>query len=139
MPLISRISSIWLDETKSILWDSEKDGWRHLYQVSLEGKPETLVTNGKWDFTDITFMSTIRKGLCLFYGFARQCHPGVPCTGPGLMVKGTAELVSPAIFKRELIVILSHLHGKYAVHSFSNSFTRPSREFITVRQSETFD
>ncbi|MEH6514659.1 MAG: DPP IV N-terminal domain-containing protein, partial [Maribacter arcticus] len=29
-----------LNENKSILWASEKDGWRHLYQVSLEGKPE---------------------------------------------------------------------------------------------------
>ena len=45
---------IWLGESKSILWDSEKDGWRHLYQVSLEGKPEKLVTKGKYDFSDIT-------------------------------------------------------------------------------------
>jgi dipeptidyl-peptidase-4 len=43
-------SFIWLNETKSILWDSEKDGWRHLYQVSLEGKPEKLVTKGNYRF-----------------------------------------------------------------------------------------
>ena len=56
---------IWLNETKSILWDSEKDGWRHLYQVSLEGKPEILVTKGNWDFTDITYVDH-KKGFVYF-------------------------------------------------------------------------
>jgi dipeptidyl-peptidase-4 len=47
---------IWLSESAGILWDSEKDGWRHLYQVSLEGKPEKLVTIGNFDITDINFI-----------------------------------------------------------------------------------
>ncbi|MCH9660068.1 MAG: DPP IV N-terminal domain-containing protein, partial [Bacteroidetes bacterium] len=42
-----------LNKTNSILWTSEKDGWRHLYQVSLEGKPELLITKGLYDVIDI--------------------------------------------------------------------------------------
>ena len=46
---------IWLNGGKSILWTSEKDGWRHLYNISLEGKPEQLITKGNYDFTDLKY------------------------------------------------------------------------------------
>ena len=49
---------IWLNGGKSILWTSEKDGWRHLFDVSLEGKKEKLVTNGAYDFIDLKFVDT---------------------------------------------------------------------------------
>jgi dipeptidyl-peptidase-4 len=42
-----------LEESNSIIWASEKDGWRHLYQVSLEGKPEILITKGEYDVIDL--------------------------------------------------------------------------------------
>ncbi len=44
---------------------------------------------------------------------------------------GNAELLSPAMLKGTHSYSFSP-NGKYAAHSFSNSFTRPSREFITV-------
>jgi dipeptidyl-peptidase-4 len=120
---------IWLNGTKSILWDSEKDGWRHLYQVSLEGKPEKLVTNGSYDFNDITYIDH-KKGLVYFLaspGNATQNY----LYRTRLDGKGTAELVSPAALKGTHSYSFSP-NGKYAAHSFSNSFTRPAREFITV-------
>ena len=120
---------IWLNGTKSILWDSEKDGWRHLYQVSLEGKPEKLVTNGSFDFSDITYIDH-KKGMVYF-----MASPGNATQNylyrTRLDGKGTAELVSPAALKGTHSYSFSP-NGKYAAHSFSNSFTRPAREFITV-------
>jgi dipeptidyl-peptidase-4 len=120
---------IWLNETKSILWDSEKDGWRHLYQVSLEGKPEKLVTNGNYDFTAITYIDH-KKGLVYFMaspGNATQDY----LYRTRLDGKGVAELVSPDALKGTHSYSISP-NGKYAAHSFSNSFTRPSQEFITL-------
>ena len=120
---------IWLNGTKSILWDSEKDGWRHLYQVSLEGKPEKLVTNGSFDFNDITYIDH-KKGMVYF-----MASPGNATQNylyrTRLDGKGTAELVSPAGLRGTHSYSFSP-NGKYAAHSFSNSFTRPAREFITV-------
>jgi len=120
---------IWLNGTKSILWDSEKDGWRHLYQVSLEGKPEKLVTNGSFDFNDITYIDH-KKGMVYF-----MASPGNATQNylyrTRLDGKGTAELVSPAGLRGTHSYSFSP-SGKYAAHSFSNSFTRPAREFITV-------
>jgi dipeptidyl-peptidase-4 len=120
---------IWLNETKSILWDSEKDGWRHLYQVSLEGKSEKLVTNGKWDFTDIAFVDH-KKGYVYFMASPDNATQNY-LYRTRLDGKGTAELVSPESLKGTHNYSFSP-DGKYAAHSFSNSFTRPSCEFITV-------
>src|SRR5579875_762699 len=34
----------WLNNGKEFLWASEKDGWRHLYRISRDGKKQTLIT-----------------------------------------------------------------------------------------------
>lgn len=39
----------WLDHGKSFLWMSERDGWRHLYRVSRDGKTQRLLTPGAFD------------------------------------------------------------------------------------------
>ncbi|HEY8106027.1 MAG TPA: S9 family peptidase [Gemmatimonadales bacterium] len=39
----------WLDGGKSFLWVSERDGWRHLYRVSRDGKSVRLLTPGSFD------------------------------------------------------------------------------------------
>jgi dipeptidyl-peptidase 4 len=120
---------IWLNETKSILWDSEKDGWRHLYRVSLEGKPEILVTNGRYDFTDIEYVDQ-KKGFVYFMASPDNATQNY-LYRTRLDGKGKPELLSPASLKGTHTYSFSP-NGKYAAHSFSNSFTRPSREFISV-------
>jgi dipeptidyl-peptidase-4 len=39
----------WVDKGKSFTWISERDGWRHLYVVSRDGKKMRLVTKGAFD------------------------------------------------------------------------------------------
>ena len=120
---------IWLADAKSILWDSEKDGWRHLYQVSLEGKPEKIVTKGDYDFSDITYVDP-KKGYVYFMASPDNATQNY-LYRTKLDGTGKLELVSPALLKGTHSYSFSP-NGKYAVHSFSNSFTRPSREFIAV-------
>ncbi|MGC1390860.1 MAG: S9 family peptidase [Bacteroidales bacterium] len=120
---------IWLNDSKSILWDSEKDGWRHLYQVSLEGKPEKLVTKGNYDFTDIIYVDQ-KKGFVYFMASPYNATQNY-LYRTRLNGSGTAELVSPGSLKGTHSYSFSP-NGKYAAHSFSNSFTRPAREFIIV-------
>ncbi|MEY2647371.1 MAG: hypothetical protein RL282_84 [Bacteroidota bacterium] len=43
----------WLNKGQSFLWMSEKDGWRHLYNVTRNGKDEHLVTKGNFDVIEI--------------------------------------------------------------------------------------
>ena len=100
-----------------------------MYQVSLEGKPEILVTNGKYDFTDITYVDQ-KKGYVYFMASPENATQNY-LYRTRLDGKGKAELISPASLKGTHSYSFSP-NGKYAAHSFSNSFTRPAREFITV-------
>jgi dipeptidyl-peptidase 4 len=38
-----------VDDGKSFLWSSEKDGWAHIYKVSRDGTNEELLTRGNFD------------------------------------------------------------------------------------------
>jgi len=40
---------LWLAAGKEFVWLSEKDGWRHAYAVSRDGKEERLLTRGAFD------------------------------------------------------------------------------------------
>jgi dipeptidyl-peptidase 4 len=51
---------IWLDNGQSFLWLSERDGWRHAYQVSRNGST-TLLTPGAYDVINIDAVDTQRK------------------------------------------------------------------------------
>lgn len=43
----------WINDGKGFLWVSEKDGWRHLYRISRDGKKETLLTKGSYDLISL--------------------------------------------------------------------------------------
>jgi dipeptidyl-peptidase-4 len=118
-----------LERSKSILWASEKDGWRHLYQVSLEGKPEVLITKGDYDVIDLKYINT-KKGD-VYYLASPDNATQKYLYKTKLNGKGKSKLVSPES------LIGSHdysfsSNGTYAQHSFSNHFTPRSKEFISV-------
>lgn len=120
---------IWLNESNSILWATEKDGWRHLYQISLEGKPEKLITKGAYDFIDLKY--TDLKGGYVYFLASPDNATQQYLYRTKLNGKGTPELISPASLKGTHDYSFSG-NGKYASHTFSNNYTMPSREFITV-------
>jgi dipeptidyl-peptidase-4 len=118
-----------LEETNSILWASEKDGWRHLYQVSLEGKPEVLITKGAYDVIDLKHVNA-KKGY-VYYLASPENATQKYLYRTKLNGKGKNELVSPERLKGTHDYSFSS-NGMYAEHRFSNHFTPSSKEFITV-------
>ena len=42
----------WIENGKAFVWASEKDGWRHLYRIGMDGK-EKLITKGDYDVIKI--------------------------------------------------------------------------------------
>ena len=42
----------WIEGKKAFVWASEKDGWRHLYRIGLDGS-EKLITSGNFDVMKI--------------------------------------------------------------------------------------
>ena len=43
----------WLEGGKRFLWTSEKDGWRHVYAVSRDGRTSKLLTPGAFDVVEV--------------------------------------------------------------------------------------
>jgi dipeptidyl-peptidase-4 len=43
----------WLDEGQRFLWASERDGWRHIYSVSRDGRDVKAITPGNYDVISV--------------------------------------------------------------------------------------
>jgi dipeptidyl-peptidase-4 len=43
----------WINKGQEFLWVSEKDGWRHIYKISRDGKTVSLITKGNYDIGKI--------------------------------------------------------------------------------------
>ena len=43
----------WIDNGKRFLWASERDGWRHIYSVSRDGRDVKVVTAGNYDVISV--------------------------------------------------------------------------------------
>jgi dipeptidyl-peptidase-4 len=119
----------WLNNGREFLWASEKDGWRHLYRVSRDGKKEKLVTVGNYDVMDIVRVD--EKGGYVYF----MASPGNATQKYLYRIKldgkGKAELISPANQQGTHEYRVSP-DARFAFHSFSNYYTAPSSEWITL-------
>ncbi len=50
----------WLDDG-TFLWQSERNGWRHLYHYAADGKLIKQVTDGKWEFRSLEGVDEEKK------------------------------------------------------------------------------
>ncbi|GGB28968.1 peptidase S9 [Mucilaginibacter rubeus] len=117
----------WIEKGKSFLWLSEKDGWRHLYKITREGK-ESLITKGNYDVIGIDM---IDEALGYVYFIASPDNATQKYLYKIKLSGGTAERVSPADEPGTHSYDISP-NGKVALHNFSNSYTHPQSEVISL-------
>jgi len=55
----------WIDNGKRFLWASERDGWRHIYSVSRDGRDVKVVTAGNYDVISVELVDS-KNGLIYF-------------------------------------------------------------------------
>lgn len=119
----------WLSNGKEFLWASEKDGWRHLYQVSRDGRKETLITTGNYDVMDIVRLD--EKGGYVYFMASPANATQKYLYRTKLDGKGKPELISPANQPGTHEYEISP-DAKYAYHDFSNYYTPYSAEWISL-------
>ena len=119
----------WLNNGKEFLWASEKDGWRHLYRVSRDGKNEKLVTIGNYDVMDIVRVD--EKGGYVYFMASPSNATQKYLYRSTLDGKGQAELLSPPSQQGTHDYKISP-GAKYALHRFSNYYTPETREWIVL-------
>jgi dipeptidyl-peptidase 4 len=126
----------WLKNGTEFLWTSEKDGWRHLYRVSRDGKNELLLTPGNYDVMGITLVD--EKNNAIYFiaspGNATQAYL-YRCSLDG---KGAAQRLTPADETGTHEYEISP-NGKYAGHRFSNYYTPEISEFVTLPDHQPMD
>jgi dipeptidyl-peptidase-4 len=117
----------WINNKKEFIWVSEKDGWRHLYKVSSDGKKETLLTNGKYDIASIEYIDEATNYIYFMAspGNATQLYLyRIKMDG-----KSNAEPVSNLALRGTHHYIISP-GAKWAKHSFSNYETPSTNEWV---------
>ncbi len=120
----------WINGGKEFLWASEKDGWRHIYRISIIGGKETLITRGNLDVMDIVRVD--EKGKYLYFMASPENATQLYLYRSRLDGKGMPERVTPrdqpGTHKYEIAP-----GAKYAKHSFSNHYIRPVEEWIRIK------
>ena len=125
---------VWLDGNKYFTWTSEKDGWRHLYRVTRDGKKETLVTKG--DFDVINVLRIDPKGGYVYYMASPESAVEQYLYRSRLDGKGAAERVTPQGFTGTYSYNISP-GAKYALCSYSNHATPRVYEMVSLPDHKT--
>jgi len=117
----------WLKDGKSFVWASEKDGWRHLYQIDRTGK-EKLLTPGDYD---VISLEGINEATGTIYFLASPTNATqrylykVPLKG------GKAERVTPAALSGTNTYQVSP-NGKVALHRYSSTSSFPVADVVAL-------
>ena len=125
----------WINAGKEFLWFSEKDGWRHLYRIDLSGKV-TPVTYGNYDVINLLHFN--EKENSLYFHASPDNATQKYLYKAKLDGKGTAERVTPTDLPGTHSYVISP-SGKYGMHQFSNSYTRPASEWISLPKHQPLD
>jgi dipeptidyl aminopeptidase/acylaminoacyl peptidase len=62
----------WLKDNNRIYFQSERDGYSHLYAINFDGSDLKQLTNGKWEVTNVQLSDDKSK----FYLTTSEVHPG---------------------------------------------------------------
>jgi dipeptidyl-peptidase 4 len=119
----------WIDGGNAFLWTSEKDGWRHIYKISADGKTETLLTPGTFDVISLKRFDG-KNGLLYFMASPDNATQAYlyKIRKDG---RSPAERVSPAGQYGTHGYQVSP-DGQFAFHTFSNHYTPRASEWVRL-------
>jgi dipeptidyl-peptidase-4 len=119
----------WLEDGRYFTWLSERDGWRHLYLVSRDGKDVRLVTPGDFDIIKVDHIDTADGWV--YYtaspddSAARYLFRS-PLTGQPGIERLTPDTVS-AFHEYEVAP-----DSKWAFHTFSTLSKPPTVDIVSL-------
>ncbi|MCB0572219.1 MAG: S9 family peptidase [Phaeodactylibacter sp.] len=120
----------WVNGGKDFIWVSEKDGWRHIYLISRDGKKETLLTKGDHDMMSLSCIDE-KHGLIYYQSSPPDKATQFYLYSVSLNGKGEPKMVSPAELPGTHLYYISP-NGQYARYRFSNYFTRPVVSWVNL-------
>ena len=121
----------WLDGGKRFLWASERDGWRHIYSVSRDGKETKCVTPGSYDVIGVEQVDA--AGGWLYFLASPDNATQRYLFRTRLDGDGKAERLSPASEPGTHGYSISP-RGELAIHTYSTFTKVPVTEIVRLPQ-----
>lgn len=112
----------WIDGGKRFLWTSERDGWRHIYSVSRDGKDIKCITPGSYDLISVEMVDATNGWL--YFSASPENATQKYLFRVRLDGNGKAERLSPADQPGTHNYTISP-RGDLAIHTYS-AFTKVS-------------
>jgi dipeptidyl-peptidase-4 len=120
-------SFVWLNGNKEFVYQTEKDGYTHLYRVSRDGKKETLITKGNYDVISVNLID--EKNNTVYFMASPTNATQKYLYKTKLDGKGKLEMVTPSILPGTHSYSISP-NGLYARHSYNSSVVSPVTEWM---------
>jgi dipeptidyl-peptidase 4 len=128
----------WLDGGKSFTWISERDGWRHLYVISRDGKKQRLVTPGSFDLHNpaSAFGEPLLVGVdsargWVYYTASPENATQLYLFRSRLDGRGRPERITPGNQPGYHRYQISG-DGRWALHNYSSFGTPPRTELVSL-------
>jgi dipeptidyl-peptidase 4 len=118
----------WLDNGRRFLWESERDGWRHVYSVSRDDGEMRLVTPGAYDVVSVAGVDEKNGWLYVIASptdATRRYLYRVSLTTPG-----APQLVSPHVPGTHSYALSPS--GQWAIHTVSSFDVPPTVEIVAL-------
>ncbi len=123
----------WIDDGKRFLWASERDGWRHIYSVSRDGRDIKNVTPGDFDVINIEKVDDVNDWV-YFEASPENATQRYLYREP-LDGKGKLERLTPASLPGSHTYNISP-RNDLAIHFSSAFLTVPRTEIVKLPQHE---
>ena len=118
-----------INNGKSFLYLSEKDGWSHIYNFNLKTKKEKLVTKGAFDV--VNPLAYDKKNKQVYFIASKDNPTERYLYSSAVTGKGTAKKITPEILEGVHSYSISS-NAKYAFQTFSNYYTLPMRAVVSL-------
>jgi dipeptidyl-peptidase-4 len=128
----------WVGNGKSFTWVSERDGYRHLYLISRDGKQQRLLTPGPFDlhnpasgFGDPFVVGQDSAHGWIYYTASPENATQLYLFRSRIDGKGRPERLTPRNqpgYNRYFI----SADGRWAIHNYSSFGTPPITELVTL-------
>jgi dipeptidyl-peptidase-4 len=119
----------WLKNSDDFIWQSERDGWKHVYRVSRDGKTYTDLTQGEFDVTDL--VSVDEKNGWLYFIASPDNVSQRYLQRTRLDGSGKMEQVTPSQFSGSNSYKIS-ADSSWAIHTHSSFLSVPVYSLISL-------
>jgi dipeptidyl-peptidase 4 len=127
---LARGDAEWIDGGKRFLWTSERDGWRHIYSVSRDGRDVKCITPGNYDLISVERADTTSGWLY----FSASPDNATQKYLYRVKLDGSSakpERLSPTNQAGTHNYDIAP-NGELAIHTFSNANTVPVTEIVRL-------